>query len=106
MSGKLEKTLGNTFGCPTEGNTTQIDFSGTSASGVLDANEMYRVAASEDCYISFITDENPAQATSAGVLMFGGVPEVFTTTSKETLISVIRKSTNGELVVTKLKSRG
>lgn len=111
MSGKLEKTLNQTFGCPTEYATTQIDFTATAASGQLFANEVYRLAPSEDCYISFIKvggavpSAADANATSSGVLMFGGVPEVFSTTDRETYVSVVRKTTNGELVITRLKTR-
>ena len=106
MSGKLEKTLNSVFGCPTESNTTQIDFTGTAASGVLEANQNYRLVSDQDCYISFIKPGPDAQATTAGVLMTAGIPEVFTTTERETAVSVIRKTSSGELVITKLKTRG
>ena len=104
MSGKLDKTLNGVFGCPTESATTQLDFTATVTSGEVGTNQVVRLAASEDCYISFIKPGDN-QATSAGCLLFGGIPEVFSTTERETYISVIRKTTSGELVITKLKTR-
>lgn len=115
MSGKSERTLNTLFGTPTATDTTQVSVSSAVASGLLQSGELYRLVATEDCYISFnkpayggvggsVGDANVTSTT--GMLLIGGVPEVFSTNDREHAVSVIQKSTSGTLFITRLKTRG
>ena len=102
MGSKSERLITEALGCPDE--TTTLDFTSTTVSGVLDASETYRMAATEDCYWKLEADN--AAADSDDMLQFGGIPEIFTTTESDVVLNVIRKDTDGTLHVTKMKNRG
>lgn len=88
-----------------------ISLSSTSASGVLASNTTYRLAADQDCYVVFQGNSlgtgipRHRTASSGDTPMFGGVPEVFSTDENNVCLTAVRKSTDGTLVATPLKTR-
>jgi hypothetical protein len=104
MSGKLEKTLNSVYGTPAS--TSRIAFTDTVTSGVIDANEMLYLAADQDCHIKFINPGVDTQADTDSMYLPKDKPIVLSSTTRETYISVVRKTNSGNLYVTKLKVRG
>ena len=102
MSSRSERTIVEALGVPTN-ETTTVSFSATATSGLLDAQTMYRLAATEDCYVRLggAGDEN---VDSSDMLLFGGIPEVFQTTVNEITLGVLRVSADGVLHATRMKS--
>ena len=92
------------FGCPTEAETTVLAISATSTGEALEANEVYRLIASKNMHISIQTGE--VDATTAAPYMAAGVPEVFSTTGRNTRIHAIRATEDGNLYITKMLNRG
>lgn len=87
------------FGHPTLANTTVIAFTGTVAGAALDEEAMYRVVATEDCFVSFGTSND---ATASAAYLPAGVVEYFATSKTNTQISVIQSTTGGNLHVSKM----
>lgn len=107
MSAKSDSTISEALGVPITDDVyaSGINFSSAATSGYLEPNSMYRFAPSEDCYIQ-ITQSGQHDADTNDTLMFGGLPEVFSTTGNRIQINVIRKSADGVLSITKLLKRG
>lgn len=95
-----ERQLDAVFGVPTEANTNHISFTASASSTELSGEQLYRMVPTEDCYISFMA--SGVNVTTGGVLMLSGVPEVFASDADLPWLSVVRKTTNGTLVVTKM----
>jgi hypothetical protein len=106
MGNLSNRAIHEVFGCPTEAKTIVIEFSSSAEVVALEPNSLYRFAATEDCYIDLDSSGSVTAVTSDGVLIFGGVPEVFSTTGANYILAVIRKSADGDLHVTKMLNRG
>ena len=107
MGNLSNRSIHEVFGCPTEDETVVVEFSDSaSAALTLEANTTYRLAATEDVYINFGDNPSTAVVTADGVLVFGGVPEVFCTTGKNIYLTALRVDTDGDLHVTKMITRG
>ena len=106
MASKSERLITEALGYFDAANLTNISFSSTSASGILDANTTYRVIATEDCYLRLDAPLGAPVADSNDMLMVGGLPEVFVTTANATAVQVIRKDTDGVLQLTPMLTRG
>ena len=104
MSSKADRTLTEALGHPDD-DVTKLDFTATTASGILDPNTTYRFAATEDCYFR-LKETNDGAVSSADTLFFGGIPEIFQTTSNAIHLGAIRVSADGSLYVTKMKTAG
>ena len=87
------------YGHPTLANTTVVAFTGVVAGAALDAEAMYRVVATQNCYVSFGTTND---ATTSAAYLPAGVVEYFATDKTNTQISVIQDSTGGNLHVSKM----
>lgn len=87
------------YGYPTVGNTTVIAFTGTVAGAAFAARKLYRLYATQDCYVSFGTTND---ATTSAAPMAAGQTEYFGTDDTNTTISVIQDSTGGNLHVTEM----
>jgi hypothetical protein len=105
MGNLSNRAIHTIFGCPTQVETTTIDFTGTATVVELMPNEIYRFAADEDCYIDLDGSGSVTAVDPDGVLIFGGVPEMFSTTGANYFLAVIRKDTSGELCITRMITR-
>ena len=103
MSSKADRTIVEALGIASQ-DTTKVDFTATPASGVMDTDATYRVVADQDCYLKF-SAPGDANVADTDMLMMAGVPEVFQT-GKTTLIGVLRKSADGSLHATRMKTPG
>jgi hypothetical protein len=101
MAPKSERLITEALGFPL--NSVNLDFTDTTVSGVFEPNSTYRLAATEDCYVS-LTDAG-GDADADDMLIFAGIPETFVTLTNGVQLNVIRKTTNGELNVTRMVSR-
>ena len=88
------------YGYVTVGDTDVIAFTGTVAGQALSAWKLYRVVATQDCFISFGTTND---ATASAALLPAGVVEYFGTDDTNTTISVIQSSSGGNLHVTEMR---
>jgi len=105
MGNMSNRAIHTIFGCPTELKTTVVEFSSTPAIVELLPNEIYRFAATEDCFIDLDTDGSSTTVTADGVLIFTGVPEMFSTTSNNVFLAVLSNGTDGDLHVTRMITR-
>jgi len=105
MGNLSNRAIHEVFGCPTEIETEKVSFTSSATYQTLEANSVYRLAATEDCFITFKQNVGDSVTTS-GVLIFGGVPEMFSTTGKMVKLGVLRVSADGDLHVTKMITRG
>lgn len=99
MNYTRDTVLDRVFGVPQESNTTHVSFTGTATATALVANQVYRLIATEDCYI---TIEDGDVVTAAGVLLIANNEYMVQTTSEFSSLSTIQVSTAGTLVVTKM----
>lgn len=106
MGNLSNRAIHSIFGCPTEAETDVIDFDDGVDVVELEANSVYRFAATEDCLITFGDNASVATVTEDGVLVFAGVPEMFSTTGSKVFLSVTRLSTSGALHLTRMITRG
>lgn len=106
MGNLSNRAIHEVFGCPSEDNTVVLEFTTSAVSTQLAANNLYRFAATEDCYITINSDASGSPATADGVLVFAGVPEIFSTTGKNVYVSALRKDADGDLHITKMITRG
>ena len=81
-------------------------FTGTAATGLLlEADTMYLLQASEDCFVKFGSANTVAATTSSFHLpMFRGVPYLLTAPGAACYFSVVQNDTAGNLYLTKLES--
>ena len=95
--------LGNStevsFGTAREANTTVIAFTGAVAGAAFNPEKVYRLVATESCYVDMSTGNT---ATAAGVYLPANTVEYFTTDKTNTTISVIQASSPGNLHVTEM----
>lgn len=101
MSKNGDQKLQVVFGCPSQQNTQHIDFSTTATAATLEDNSVYRIIATEECFITLEDDSTPATTTS-GVLIAAMIPEMFATTDEKVNLSVVSNGTDGTLVVTEM----
>ena len=92
------------FGTPREDNTTAISFTATPASGFFSPEKTYRLIATQDCHIDFF-QAGGGPATTAGVFMKAGIPEMFSTDNTYSGISAVRSTDDGILYVTLMTDR-
>ena len=105
MGNLSNRAIHSIFGCPTELETIVIEFSSTPSVTELKANSIYRFAATEDCLIDLDSDGSVTAVTADGVLVFAGVPEMFSTTSDNKILAVLSSGTDGNLHVTRMITR-
>lgn len=106
MGNLSNRAIHTIFGCPTELETDVVEFSDTPAILELMPNQIYRLAPTEDCLIDLDGNGSSTAVTVDGVLLFGGVPEMFSTTKANYFLAVLRKSTDGDLHITRMITRG
>ena len=106
MGNLSNRAIHSIFGCPSEAETTVVEFSATPAVVELMANQIYRFAATEDCFIDLDESGSVTTVTADGVLVFAGVPEMFSTTGKNVFLAVLSNGTDGDLHVTRMITRG
>jgi len=106
MGNLSNRSIHSVFGCPTQAETTVIEFSDSATVVELMPNEVYRFTATQDCYIDLDESGSVTAVDADGVLVFGNVPEMFSTTGKNYFLAVIRKSADGDLHVTRMLTRG
>ena len=87
------------YGYVTVGNTTVIAFTGVVAGSALTARRVYRVVATQNCFISFGTSND---ATSSAAFLPANAIEYFGIGEDDTNLSVIQDSTGGNLHVTEM----
>lgn len=115
MSNRTNTQIEESLGFPASGVNLAplvLSVSNSTASGVLSANTTYRLAATEDLHFFLHGNSFPdgggqdnRAASTSDTLLFGGVPEVFTTDTNNTVISAIRASADGTLICTPMKTR-
>jgi len=95
--------LSTGWGSLVPGSTVVINFTDSSANGLLAANSTYRIIATENCHIELgITSDT---ATTSDAYLAAGVPEVITTGAATNIyLCAIRSTTSGYLYATKLSS--
>jgi hypothetical protein len=109
MGNLSNRSIHSVFGCPNASETTTIDIIGASGYMELEANEMYRITTTTDCFMS-MDSASGVLAEASGVRMFPVVPEVFSTTGKlyhlNTVQDVTGGASTGKMTVTKMLTRG
>ena len=106
MSSRSERTIVEALGFPDSDDSFALDFTATEVSGVLDTNCTYRFAATEDCYVKLTAPGAGGDVDSDDMILFGGIPEIFQTTSDRNQICVIQTTVAGVLHCTRMKGPG
>lgn len=107
MATKTDRTIVEALGHPDADNVYKFSLASTTTSGILDSNTTYRFASTDD-YFFYLSDTNDGPVTPSDTLGFGGIPEIFQTTSNEVILCVsgVETAVNGNLYVTKMKQPG
>lgn len=93
--------LQRSVGTPKASNTSRINFTNQSQSGVLQSNTTYRVISNQDCHISF-NNVTEGTISNAAMMISAGIPEMFSTTFSGIWLNVIQATTSGTLWYTRM----
>lgn len=104
MAARSDRTITEALGFPDSNDGAALDFSANEVSGIMDANSTYRIAATEDCYLKITTPGGGGDVDSDDMLVFGSIPEVIQTTKNQYQFNVLRKSADGTLHLTRMKT--